>query len=1548
MTPWERPPFGLYHPNQERDACGVGFVAHSNGKPTHDVLLMALQALAHCEHRGAVSADGLTGDGAGVMTQLPHDFFREELPASMAAAVVPGQYGVGVFFLPPTKKQATACKEAAESCVDEFGIGRIGWRPVPINEMVLGEKARRTCPHIEQLFVRKPPEIDAEQFERKLYLVRRRYENRARREGFGPTYVCSFSSKTLVYKGLMVARQLGVFFPDLAEESFTTALAIFHQRYSTNTHPTWHLAHPFRMLAHNGEINTINGNVLRMKAREPDLRGGGWTKDELDELQPMIQDGGSDSACLDNAIELLVVSGRTPMHAITMLMPEAYKTSPDVDDDLRAFYDYHGGLVEPWDGPAAVACSDGRYAVAALDRNGLRPARYWITHDGLVVVGSEAGLVHLAPERIKEKGRLGPGRMIAVDTERHEILTDKTIKERLAHRRPYREWVGNIISPKELELPQADAAELPSLPDDDFTRVQKIFGYGEEDVERVLLPMAKEGKEPVGSMGDDTPIAVLSAQPQPLYRYFKQLFAQVTNPPIDPLREKMVMSLDMQIGARGFLLEEDPKAIQLIRFPSPLINEKELAWLRSSKDVPFESVTLDCTFSAADGPDGLEPALEALALQAESSIQRGTWLIVLSDRNVGPNRAPIPMLLAVGAVNHRLMRSRVRMKAAIVAETGDVREDHHVACLIGYGASCVCPYVVTATLDRLAADPAHGLTPETAWSNYKAAIDGGILKILAKMGISTLASYRGSQIFEILGLSNDVVARHFTGTPSRIGGVGMRELGRDVLRFHAEALAEPSTLRDRGNYHYLSKGGEYHAFNPLVFKALHKAVKTNDPKEYEKYAKLCDERPATNIRDALAWKKAARPIPLEEVEPAEEIARRFCTQAMSHGAVSRETHEILAIAMNRLGGKSNSGEGGEDRRRFLPYDESFKVESTQWFAPWKPKTGDFANSALKQVASARFGVTPEYLAAATEIEIKMAQGSKPGEGGQIPGFKVSAEIAALRRAQPGVTLISPPPHHDIYSIEDLSQLIYDLKRVNPRARICVKLVSLVGVGTVAAGVAKGYADSIQISGYDGGTGASPLASVKHAGLPWELGLAEAQQVLVMNDLRGRVKLRVDGGMKTGRDVVLAALLGAEEFGFGTAALVAAGCVMARRCHLNNCPVGIASQKPELRAKFPGTPEHVVNFMLFVAQQVRMILAEMGVRSLQEIVGRTDLLAQRSSIVWPKAPLDLSALLVSDVANFTKAVCWGGERNDRPEPAETPLDERLWKDYQSLLPLREFFARTYRIDNRERSVGARLSGEIARWLLDHDRDGFLPDGLIKLTFKGVAGQSFGAFCNRGMELRLLGEAQDYVGKGMHGGEIVLMPPTDATFDSSDSVIMGNTALYGATGGRLFAAGKAGERFCVRNSGALAVVEGCGDHGCEYMTNGAAVVLGPIGRNFGAGMSGGVAFVLDADAAHVNPGMVRVEAVSRDVDQRFLKAALERHYHLTLSEAARDLLADWDGALGRFRKVHPHPRMEDATAVEQDDLCLEAKLLESLLAADEAVSVEADAEALEAGV
>ncbi|HVJ79604.1 MAG TPA: glutamate synthase large subunit [Planctomycetia bacterium] len=1461
-----------------------------------------------------------------------------------------------MFFLPPEASGAEACRAMIEDVVDQTGLSRMGWRTVPVEAKELGDQARSTCPHVAQLFVRGPLGMDADALERRLYLARKRVENRAKRDGLEPFYVPSFSSRTVVYKGLMVAGQLDRFYPDLARPEFRTAIAVFHQRYSTNTNPTWNLAHPFRLIAHNGEINTVQGNVLRMKAREPELRGGPWSREELQELRPIVPEGSSDSAALDAALELLIQSGRDPLHALMMVIPEAYKDSPDVDDDLRGFYDYHSALVEPWDGPSAVVLSDGRYAIACLDRNGLRPSRYWITDEGLAIVCSEAGVVAVPPERIVEKGRLGPGKMLAVDVVERRLLHDAEIKREVSTRRPYREWVGDyMLNPGETAPAgvngqggrngangangthaasgsgETESAEAVAA---EFTRRQKLFGYGAEDLERILEPMMKEGKEPVGSMGDDTPIAVFSSQPQSLYRYFKQLFAQVTNPPIDPLREKTVMSLDIQIGARGSLLEEQPRAVRLLRYSSPVLSEPQLAWLRNFDDSQFQSTTLHARFAVAEGPEGLEAALEDLGHQAEAAVRRGVPILVVSDKDVGADWAPIPMLLATASVHHRLIRAGIRMQAAVICETGDAREDHHFACLVGYGASLVCPYLSLASLDRLALE--SETEPALARANYRKAIDGGLLKILSKMGISTLSSYRGAQIFEALGLGKELIDRHFTGTPSRIGGVGLREVAIDVLRFHAEAYGDKAGLRDRGVYHYLSREGEYHAYNPIVFKALHKAVRSDDPAEYKKYADLVDSRPPCNVRDLLAWKKAATPISIDEVEPAEEIARRFCTQAMSHGAISRETHEVLAIAMNRIGGKSNSGEGGEERTRFYEYGEGYEPNRKFWHSPWEPRIGDLANSWIKQVASARFGVTPEYLVAAREIEIKMAQGSKPGEGGQIPGMKVSEEIASIRRSQPGVTLISPPPHHDIYSIEDLSQLIYDLKRINRKARVCVKLVSVVGVGTVAAGVAKGYADSIQISGNDGGTGASPLSSIKHAGLPWELGLAEAQQVLVMNNLRGRVTLRVDGGMKTGRDVVLAALLGAEEYGFGTAALVAAGCVMARRCHLNNCPVGIASQRPDLRKKFPGKPEDVVNFMLYVAQQVRAILAEMGFRKLDDVIGRVDLLHQRTDAAIPKAKVDLSALLADPDPTLQRARRRLQPNNDRPE-AELPLDELVWREYEPRLASAQPLEKTYAIDNRERSIGARLSGEIAR--VHHDRG--LPAGSVKLSFHGAAGQSFGAFCNHGMELRLEGEAQDYVGKGMHGGEIVVLPPAAARFKPHESVVMGNTVMYGATGGRLFGAGLAGERFCVRNSGGFALVEGVGDHGCEYMTNGVAIILGASGRNFGAGMSGGVAFLLDLKPERVNPSMVSIETVDHDVDRQLLRAAVERHYKLTLSERAAELLSDWDSALARFSKVMPHPAMEDATAKEQDADSLEARHLRALLDADLVPAAEATA-------
>jgi glutamate synthase domain-containing protein 2/glutamate synthase domain-containing protein 3 len=1051
-------------------------------------------------------------------------------------------------------------------------------------------------------------------------------------------------------------------------------------------------------------------------------------------------------------------------------------------------------------------------------------------------------------------------------------------------------------------------------------RLQKAFGYHQEDFDRILEPMAFEADIPVGSMGDDTPLAVLSEQPQQLYRYFKQRFAQVTNPPIDPLRERLVMSLYTVIGPRGPLLEEGPEAAKVIQFASPIMDEADIAWLRSQAVFPV--VTLSATFPLAAGPEGLEPALAQLCQEAEAAVKGGAGALILSDRGVGPTTVPIPMLLATSAVHHHLIACGLRTRTGIVVESGEPREDHHFACLIGYGAALIHPYLALASVRALATNAPRPLSPEQAAKNYVKAVEKGLLKIMSKMGISAISSYRGAQIFEAVGIDQAVIARYFPGTPSRISGAGLMAFATDALVLHAEAYGEDGDLKDRGIYRF-RKAGEYHAFNPLVFKALHKAVRSESFEAFAEYAKLVDERPPCTLRDLLTYRKAEVPLPLEAVEPIEAIVTRFTTQAMSHGSVSRETHETLAIAMNRLGAKSNSGEGGEDPERFKPYTRDMPEVS---HAPWHPKAGDFANSAIKQVASGRFGVTPDYLVAARELEIKMAQGSKPGEGGQIPGHKVNAEIARIRRSVPGVTLISPPPHHDIYSIEDLAQLIYDLKRVNREARVGVKLVATAGVGTIAAGVAKGYADNIQISGYDGGTGASPLSSIKHAGVPWELGLAETQQMLVKNDLRGRVTLRTDGGLKTGRDVVIAALLGAEEYGFGTAALVAAGCAMIRQCHLNTCPVGIATQRADLRAKYTGQPEHVMNFMLYVAQQVRMILAEMGFSSLDEIIGRVDLLMPKAVRLPKVATIDLSAILHDPDPSRTRARRSQQRRNDRPE-VDLPLDEVIWRDAEAAVRGGRPYSRHYHITNRERTVGARLSGEIARL---YGAAG-LPGGTINLSFSGTAGQSFAAFNNRGMRMLLVGEAQDYVGKGMYGGEIAIRPPTPAL--QGTNVIIGNTVMYGATGGSLYAAGKAGERLCVRNSGGHAVVEGCGDHGCEYMTGGVVVVLGETGRNFGAGMSGGVAYVYDPEAIfprRINPGMVALERLCGGIDEALLKAMIERHHTLTGSPRAKALLDDWQTALQHFWKVAPHPSSEDATAEEQDTQLLEHAALQAILA------------------
>jgi glutamate synthase domain-containing protein 2/glutamate synthase domain-containing protein 1/glutamate synthase domain-containing protein 3 len=1503
----------LYSPRHEHDACGVGFVADVAGRRSHTILEMALEAVVNLTHRGAVSADGKTGDGAGVLTQIPHAFFARELAAHGIALRSPADLAIGMLFLPGDDEEARdRCIQIAESSVCDAGLRFLGWRHVPIDRAALGEKALATCPEVRQALIAPGDEdapIDVLEYERSLYLIRKRIEREVEAAGIDEFYAPSFSCRTLVYKGLMVAPQLTRFFPDLADPLFETALAVFHQRYSTNTFPTWFLAQPFRLLGHNGEINTVQGNENWTRAREPQLVSQVWG-DRIGELVPIIQAGGSDSAKLDNVFELLVMSGRHPLHAMMMLVPEAYQQMPNMDPELGAFYEYHATLSEPWDGPAALAFSDGEVVAATLDRNGLRPARYVVTNDGLVILASEAGLVKLDPERIVEKGRLGPGMMIAVDTAEGRFLSNDEIKARFARRQPYKEWLADqLVRPHLLQL-NANGRTVPE-PVEEFSRQQKAFGYGTEDLDKVLLPMAVDGKEPVGSMGDDTPIAVLSEKPRLLYTYFKQRFAQVSNPPIDPLREKLVMSLNTAVGARGCVLEETRECARLIKFTSPILTRSEFEWLTSQEDPKFRSRKLPALFDVSEGPEGLEPALNRLCEEAALAAADGFSLLVVSDDGVGPSRAPIPMLLAVSAVHHHLIQVGRRMAVSLVVETGEAREDHHYACLIGYGASVIYPYLAYRSVAEMAESgkTEEPVSAKTAMMTYKAAVENGLYKIMSKMGISTVSSYRGAQIFEALGLSADVIDRYFSGTDSRVGGVGLTEIATDVLRYHGEAYGEDARLHERGIYRF-RKGGEYHAYNPTVFKALHDCVRSGDyDRAYKAYASLVNHRPPTALRDLMTF-RPENPIPIEEVEPAEEIVRRFCTPGMSHGALSREAHEVLSVAMNRIGAKSNSGEGGEARERFYPYGN-----------------GDWGNSRIKQVASGRFGVTPEYLVSADELEIKMAQGSKPGEGGQIPGHKVSEEIATIRHSVPGVTLVSPPPHHDIYSIEDLAQLIYDLKRVNGRAKVAVKLVSESGVGTVAAGVAKGYADVIHISGHDGGTGASPLGSIKNAGIPWELGLAETQQVLVLNDLRSRVKVRSDGGMKTGRDVIIAAMLGAEEYAFGTAALVSAGCVMARQCHMNNCPVGVATQRPELRAKFPGTPEHVINFMLFVAQEVREFLAQLGFRRLDEIIGHTELLRPRTDISLPKTDAILLDLILADPdPSGEKPRRSMQERNDRPDE---PLDDEVCR---AGLPAVESgtgerIVREWAIANTDRTVGARLSGQIAR----HFKSDGLREGAIQFTFYGSAGQSFGAFCNQGMMLILEGEAQDYVGKGMAGGEIVVRPPASGTFATHENAIMGNTVMYGATGGGLYAAGRAGERFCVRNSGGCAVVEGVGDHGCEYMTGGVVVVLGECGRNFAAGMSGGLAFVLDekCDFEHrLNAQMVDFQPVHDALDAQLLRSMIERHVEYTGSRRAGEILERWEEFLPMFQKVVPHP--SEATARPQDTAALEASAMRAIAA------------------
>jgi glutamate synthase domain-containing protein 2/glutamate synthase domain-containing protein 1/glutamate synthase domain-containing protein 3 len=1491
---WDAPA-SLYDPSEEHDSCGVGFVASVKGERSNRVLHYGLTSVCNMVHRGAVDADAKTGDGSGILTQIPYKIFRREVGRLGHTLFNDTDLAIGSVFLPHDNAYAQArAKSVIEDVLTSRRLFQFGWREVPLHIGVLGEKAQLTMPRIEQVLIGRPANMDDDEYERQLFLARNEIEKRANLDNIRHFYINSFSHRVLVYKGLLTAVSLEKFYRDLSDPEYETAICLFHERYSTNTFPTWALSQPFRFLAHNGEINTIRGNRNWMRARESELAADFW-KEDIDLLKPIIQPGGSDSASLDNALEVLTMSGRDLLHAMTMLVPPAWRADELMSPEAKAFYEYQACFNEPWDGPAGLVFSNGLVAAACLDRNGLRPARYKLTEDGIFVIASEVGCVELDETEVIEKGRLAPGTMVAVDTEAGVLLRDTEIKERLASRKPYVEWVKTNL----LRLQDIAGRTIPEPANDldilGLSQRQVAFGYSSEELDMVIKPMVKDGQEAIGSMGDDTPLAVLSLQPRLLYTYFSQLFAQVTNPPIDPIRERLVMSLATPMGWRRNLFGETPEHAKLVSSESPVLFPHELEALKHISDPEHKAITIPVCWPESEGAAGLEAAVNRIAIEAEHAVDDGCRLLVLSDQCVEHDKVAVPMLLAVGAVHHHLIRVGKRMKCSLIAETGEARDVHQIACLISYGASAVCPYLAFETIRELLFRKALGedATFEKAARKYRSAIEKGLLKIMSKMGISVIGSYRGAQIFEAIGLSSDLIDKCFAGTPSKIDGIGLAEIAIETLTRHQKAYAkavpeEGSTsvaLDDPGFYRF-RRQGEAHTVTPPVIKNFHTFVKSNKPEDYKAYADAIRATRPNALRDLLELTPGnQRAIPLDEVEPIEEIRRRFTTAGMSLGALSPEAHECLAIAMNRIGGKSNSGEGGEDPERVH-----------------RRKNGDWPNSAIKQIAAGRFGVTATYLAAAKEIEIKMAQGAKPGEGGQLPAHKVSEMIARLRKSTPGVALISPPPHHDIYSIEDLAQLIYDLKQVNPRAKVCVKLVAEAGVGTIAAGVAKAHADIILISGHEGGTGASPLSSIKHAGSAWELGVSEAHQVLMLNGLRNRIVLRADGGLRTGEDIVFAALLGAEEFNFGTTALIASGCVYVRQCHLNTCPVGVATQDERLRAKFKGKPEYVVNFFNGVAQEVREIMAQLGLATFNELVGRVEFLRQREVKDHPKAnKLNLTRLLANvakDDDTIVRHNTW--DRNDPPWGRR--LDDVILQDAREAVNDQVPVSFSYRIKNTNRSVGDKLSGEIAYLWGEQG----LPDGTIEVKLSGSAGQSFGAFLTQGVKLVLTGEANDYVGKGMSGGEIIIKPFADRKYVARENSIIGNTCLYGATGGEFFAAGRAGERFAVRNSGVSAVIEGVGDHGCEYMTRGNVVILGPTGKNFGAGMTGGVAYVLDQDAAlkrNLNPELVLMEPLTDEKDEVLVKELIYKHLERTESELAKDILADWGAFQQKFWKVRP---------------------------------------------
>ncbi len=1474
-------PSGLYHPNSERDACGVALVAKLWGEATHAVIEKGLEALGNLEHRGAAGADPNTGDGAGILLQIPDAFFR-----GVAAGVdlpQPGRYAVAVVFLPSEYERRAQLEELIEQTVRAEGQRVIWWRDVPVDERYAGDTARASQPFIRQLLVGAADGLaDQDAFERKLYVIRRLIELEAGDELALP----SFSSRTLVYKGMLTAPQLPRYFTDLRDPRLASRLALVHSRFSTNTFPSWTLAHPFRMIAHNGEINTLRGNANWMRARESQLASELFG-DDLQRILPVIGPDASDSAAFDNVLELLVLGGRSIPHAMMMMIPEAYRTRRDLDPDVKGFYDFHSCLLEPWDGPAAVVFTDGKIAGATLDRNGLRPGRWIQDTEGYVVLASEAGVLTVAPEHIQRKGRLAPGKMFLLDLEQGRIVDDEEVKRHVARRRPYGEWYSQAVVHID-DLPERE----PLVPRIEPLRAKQLaFGYSQEDLKLVIAPMAAKGEEPVASMGNDAALAVLSDRQPPLFAYFKQLFAQVTNPPIDPLREQVVMSLQVGVGRERNLLSEQPEQAHQLVMDQPILRNHELEKLRQVSHEIFDAATLDITWPVEHGEDGIAARLDALCDEAARYVEHGANILILSDRNVGAERVAMPSLLAVAAVHQHLVRRGTRLSTGLVIESGEPRQIHDMATLIGFGASAINPYVMFESLDELAD---HALLPEDlgreeAEKRIVKAIGKGLLKTISKMGISTIQSYCGAQIFEAVGLERELVDRHFTGTATRIGGIGITELGREALERHFRAY--PRTQRNVlpvGGVLQWRRDGEVHNWNPDTIAKLQHSVRGESgdgARTYAEFAQLANEEATgrSALRGLIRLRTLPEPVPLDQVEPATQIVRRFSTGAMSLGALSREAHETLAIAMNRIGGKSNTGEGGEDPARFTP-----------------DANGDDRRSKIKQIASGRFGVTIHYLVNADQLQIKMAQGAKPGEGGQLPGHKVDDYIARIRHSTPGVGLISPPPHHDIYSIEDLKQLIYDLRCANPKASVSVKLVSEVGVGTVAAGVAKANADHITISGGEGGTGASPQSSLHGAGIPWEIGLAETQQTLMLNDLRSRVTVEVDGQMKTGRDVVIAALLGADEFGFSTAPLIAMGCIMMRVCHLNTCPVGVATQDPVLRARFRGTPDHVVNYLMHVAEEARPLMASLGIRRFEELIGRTDLLDMRDAIEhWKARRVDLSMVLASadvpaDVAR---------RRTRGPEPV---LDDALdWALLRQCFPALEHREPVklgpIGLRNVNRTVGGILSGELSRRC---GPDG-LPEGTISIEFTGSAGQSFGAWLAPGITLTLRGETNDYAGKGLSGGILAVRPPEAALFRAEENSIVGNTVLYGATAGRAFFRGLAGERFAVRNSGALAVVEGVGDHGCEYMTGGRVVVLGPTGRNFAAGMSGGIAYVYDSDnrfAGRCNTDLVDLEPLAAQDDEE-LRNLIAEHAQRTGSLVARNILARWEAARGRFIKVMP---------------------------------------------